>query len=221
MSDNGTTSKSQAAQHKAAKRLDKHAETLTEEMEELSGKEAMQQAQKQSLEQRQAFLGYGCLDIFKYKWLQGPNKREVNSRERDRLADSFVKHGRKWWEPENMIPVVLARDLLDLSTVTKDTPDPAKPVRFNENDDDMELLYLGGGHRMAALKKLRDSMQVKLDDAELVIRDEKISDERRKALELEISGYQSSLPSLGFWGIRFYDAGKFSIGFQSIIDPAR
>lgn len=206
MSDEERTAKTQAAEVRAAKRLQKQAETLKEQMEEQSGNAAMIQAEKQSAEERQAFLGYGCLDIFKYEWQQGPNTRAVIPRERDKLVESFVKHGRKWWESENMIPVVLPRDSVNPATLTMDTPDPAKPVQFNQK---LQLRYLGGGHRMAALDKMRASMKSKLQVAQEILRDQHtIPDDQKKELEKEIADYEATLPNLGLWAIKFYDEGE-------------
>jgi hypothetical protein len=156
-----------------------------------------------------AFLGYGAMDVLAVKWDLGPNKRSVMPGEVNKLKDSFIRHGMKWWDPEHMMTIAVTKDHIDLTSLTERPPTLEQaPIRRTDAGQGQTLMHLGGGHRLAALREIKKDWTQELEEAEKYLAKGGLSDENRQDISEKKEKLETWVKNTGTWGVRVLDNGK-------------
>lgn len=195
------------------------------------------QVQKSWLMQRglrESLLGYAILDLvaFEDKLTFGTwNARPLKVAHVQRLLASFQQNGLERFDEKSVIPLVMPKKLVDLSSLTNNPapPDTNKLPQLKFTVPETSIINIkcaGGRHRFEALKrylddlgKERDSFQNTLNAVERT-KDDDLTDEdvtlHKDTIEaLERVG--GILASEGKWLVAIYDESMYFPFVHSII----
>lgn len=184
---------------------------------------------------RQSLLGYAILDLryFGEKLAFGTwNSRPLKTIHVQRLQESFQQNGLERFEEKSVIPLVMDKSIIDLSSLSKD-PSPTDTsklpqLKFKVPEDSIPSIKCAGGrHRFEALKRyLKDLDQAydalgtkrtaleQLDDTQLSHEDIQFySNDSVKELQ-RIGGV---LAFGGKWLVAVYDESEFSVHLTTYI----
>jgi len=174
-------------------------------------------------ELKNALLGYGILDLVEHaeKLVFGTwNPRSLQSKQVQRLVESFASDGVDRFDLKTVIPIVIPKSHVDSALLSLDPGDLSRlcALKLLPGGQGMSIKCAGGRHRVAALKDYIENIKrqhndlVRQQDHISGISEEDISNEERHKIEKDvlcaIKNLQSILSSGGQWMVAVYDEGN-------------
>ena len=171
---------------------------------------------------KNALLGYSTLELLQHEdrlvfgtW----NPRPLQPKQVHRLTESFHTDGLDRFDLKSVIPIVVPKDSVDLTSLLLDPSEPLKltELKLHPNRHGMAIKCAGGRHRLEALKmylkELKDVQDdlIREQDHIAGVPDEEISNEEKrrfeKVLPEEIKKLQGMRNYGGQWMVAVYDEG--------------
>jgi len=175
---------------------------------------------------KNALLGYSTLELVQNEdrlvfgtW----NPRQLQPKQIRRLTKSFQSDGLDRFDLKSVMPIVVPKDSIDLTSLTLDPSEPSKltELKLQPNCHGMAIKCAGGKHRLQALKLyLRDLRSAQDDlireqDRIAGIPDEEISNEDKRRFKKVLPEAMKKLQGIqnygGQWMVAVYDEGEMRI----------
>jgi len=143
------------------------------------------------------------------------NDRPVTTFGAQQLYQSFITQGVRSLDPDNFMELIINTNNIDLSTLSKDmhAGDSLPPLHCDDAEEIGTLYLAGGRHRVEALKMWANDTTTQIAAlksriAYLEAHPEEVTDADEKNAEA-LKELEILLPSIGIWGVRVFEWGKF------------
>lgn len=167
-----------------------------------------------------ACLGIGVTDVLSndFTAIFGVhNDRPVDKASLARLLTSFKDDG--IYRTENPMPVVMKRNLVDLSSLDQRGDSEDRLLKWNWSDSEIQhrtVKFAGGQHRQAALRELQLAERTELEKLNKKLQTKKRGNASEKTtqeimdLMQRIKDKEKVIQTMGYWAVAIYDEGMSS-----------